>query len=123
MLACLQGRTPEPNCNGEVVAMHLLLTYAQSSEASGQDSAIQVRLYITGTCFLGTGLLHLIACLYSRPTLVVRVVHGSAPPCLSRPEEQGFLDIIHPTGFTLDPLLLIPCPPSLSMHACLHIHS
>ncbi len=37
-----QARSPDPNCNGEVAALHLLLEYAQSAESSGQDAAVQV---------------------------------------------------------------------------------
>ena len=43
-LPLMQSRTPDPNCNGECVALHLLIEFAQSSEASGQDAAVQANI-------------------------------------------------------------------------------
>ena len=37
-----QARSPDPNCNGEVMALYLLLEYTQSAEQCGQDADVQV---------------------------------------------------------------------------------
>mmetsp|Transcript_25491 Transcript_25491/g.55438 ORF Transcript_25491/g.55438 Transcript_25491/m.55438 type:complete len:341 (+) Transcript_25491:306-1328(+) len=38
------GRSPDPNCNGEVMAWHILLKFTQSAEDSGQDADVHRKL-------------------------------------------------------------------------------
>ena len=54
-----QARSPDPNCNGEVMALYLLLEYTQSAEERGLDADVQVRerpIECVGTS--GDGLRH-----------------------------------------------------------------